>query len=125
VNRQTITPLALAFVASFLVVGVPYWSIPLDQLQLPRDVWGLGLVASAAFAVVACVFGRVRAWAAGLAVAAAVPSAVLARVVLDIARDSSTHNLWPFEVALALGPGLLAGLAGALVSALVVHVRGA
>jgi hypothetical protein len=124
VNPGTVAPLSLAFFASFLVVGVPYWSIPLNQLELPRDIWGFGLVASAAFAVAASVLGRVRAWGAGLAVAAAAPSAVLVRVIFDVARDSSTHNLWPFEVALALGPGLLAGLAGTLVSALIARLRG-
>ncbi len=123
-NPGTVAPLSLAFFASFLVVGVPYWSIPLNQLELPRDIWGFGLVASAAFAVAASVLGRVRAWGAGLAVAAAAPSAVLVRVIFDVARDSSTHNLWPFEVALALGPGLLAGLAGTLVSALIARLRG-
>ena len=53
------------------------------------------------------------------------PAAVFARVIYDVARDSTTHNLWPFEIVLALGPGLLAGLAGAIAGALMVRWRGA
>jgi hypothetical protein len=125
VDIRTIAPLAVAFLGTFFVIGLPYWSIPLDRLALPRDIWGHGLVAAAALAVGACVLGNSRAWAAGLAVGTAVPAAVFARVIYDVARDSTTHNLWPFEIVLALGPGLLAGLAGAIAGALMVRWRGA
>jgi hypothetical protein len=106
-----------------LVVGVPYWSIPLQQLALPRDLWNARLVVCAALAAGACIAGPVRAWIAGLVVAAALPAVVLVRVLLDAASDPTSHNLWPFEIALALGPGLLAGAGGALLGALAVRLR--
>lgn len=123
-KRRTMVSLAVAFVGAVLVVGVPYWSIPLQQLALPRDIWNARLVVCAALAAGACVLGPVRAWLAGLVVAMAVPVAVLIRVVMDTAADPGTHNLWPFEIALALGPGLLAGAAGAVAGALLVRLRG-
>lgn len=122
-KRRRNVALALVFAGAFLAVGLPYWSIPLSRLSLPRDVWGPGLVAGAALAVAACAFAGTRARAAGLAVALAVPAAVLARVLVEATRDPATHNLWPFELVLAAGPGLLAGGAGALAGALVARLR--
>jgi hypothetical protein len=54
-------------------------------------------------------------WQGGWRVAAAVPAAVMAFVVLrilfDTARDPTSHNLWPFEI-------IMAGLLSAAVMAL-------
>jgi hypothetical protein len=47
-------------------------------------------------------------------VGAAVPVAVIVRVVVDTLRDPTSHNLWPFEVIIAVGVGLLASASGAL-----------
>ena len=48
-------------------------------------------------------------------VGAAVPCVAMARVLVDIARDPTSHNLWPIEVVMmaALGFGL-AFVAGSL-----------
>jgi hypothetical protein len=51
---------------------------------------------------------------------ASVPAAVMARVIYDGASDPTSHNLWPFEIILASGPGLVAGLAGALAGGLLI-----
>lgn len=118
VNRRETIAVAIAFAGALLAVGLPYWTIPPDRLALPRDVQGLGLLIGAMLAAGACAFTRVSAWAAGLAVAVAVPGAVMLRVIVDVIRDPTTHNLWPFELVLAAGPGLVAGLGGALVGAL-------
>lgn len=114
---------ALVFIGTMLAVGVPYGLVPLQQSSLPRDVWGPGLLVGALLAAAACAFARTRPWAAGLAVAAAVPAAVMARVVHDTLRDPTTHNLWPFELVLAAGPGILAGLGGALAGTVLARWR--
>jgi len=48
-------------------------------------------------------------WRGGWRIAAAVPVAILAfvalRLIVDTARDSTSHNLWPFEIIIL---GLLA-----------------
>lgn len=123
-NRNEFTAVSVVFAGTVLAVGIPYWAIAPDRLALPRDVQGIGLVIAAVLAAVACILTRVPAWAAGLAVVAAVPTAVMLRVIVDVARDPSTHNLWPFELVLAAGPGLVAGLMGAATGALVRRMRG-
>ena len=51
-----------------------------------------------------------RRWRGAWRAAAALPLAALAfvagRIVLDTARDPTSHNLWPFEVLMAGGAGL-------------------
>lgn len=83
-HRHTRIPLALVFLCTFLIVGVPYWSISQHQLALPRDISRIGLVTAGTVAVAVCGVGRGNPWATGLAAAAAVPAAVLARVVVDV-----------------------------------------
>lgn len=122
-NRNEVAAVCVVFGGSVLAVGIPYWAIAPDRLALPRDVQGIGLVIAAVLAAVACVVTRLRAWAAGLAAAAAAPTAVMLRVIVDVAGDPSTHNLWPFELVLAAGPGLVAGLMGAATGALVRRIR--
>jgi hypothetical protein len=49
-------------------------------------------------------------WRGGWRIAAAVPAAavvfVVLRIVIDTARDPTSHNLWPFEILMA-GTGAL------------------
>jgi len=103
-----------AFLVAFLVIGWPYWRIPYAQLSLPGSVWGPGLVAVAVLAALPVVLAGTSAWASGLVVGASVPAAILARVAYDVAADPTSHNLWPIELVLAAGMGLLAGCVGAL-----------
>ncbi|MGB3747035.1 MAG: hypothetical protein WBG85_10050 [Rhodanobacter sp.] len=65
-------------------------------------------------------------WAAGLPLA--VVAFVLLRIVVDTARDPTSHNLWPFEIllwgALSCGAMLLLGLARRLSGAGQARSRG-
>ena len=56
---------------------------------------------------------RVR-WAAP-AMALSMPVVVAARVVADTAADPTSHNLWPFEIALAMLVGFPCAIVGAMV----------
>jgi hypothetical protein len=49
-----------------------------------------------------------------LVLAAAVPAAVMARVVVDTTRDPTSHNLWPFELVIAFAVGLAGAAPGTL-----------
>jgi hypothetical protein len=56
-----------------------------------------------------------RAWLAGLFVGAVLPVLILINVVIGISRNPKSHNMWPFEVAIACVlsfPPALLGAAG-------------
>jgi len=75
-------------------------------------------VAVGVVATMARAFGLARFWKVWLLIAAAVPCAVLVRVVVESSRDATAHNLWPFEVTIAAGLGLACALAGTLLGSL-------
>jgi len=56
-------------------------------------------------------------------VAAGFVLAVLGRVLVETSADPTSHNLWPFEVVIAGGIGLIGGLAGALIARLTQRFR--
>ena len=102
-----------SFLVGFLVVGVPYWRIPYNKATSAALTGGavlIGVVALVARVFVEAPFSRVV-----LVLAAAVPAAVMARVVVDTSRDPTSHNLWPFEVVIALVVGLAGAIPGTLI----------
>ena len=104
--------LLIAFLIAFVGVGFRYWQLPYPQASLPDSLYGPGLVAVAVVALMARAFGLARFWKVWLLVAAAVPAAVLARIVVETAADAAAHNLWPLEIAIALALGLACSLVG-------------
>ena len=105
--------LGAAFLAGFFLVGVPYWRIPYNKATFGNIVGGA--VLTGIVALVARVVVRARFAVLVVVVAAAVPFAVFARVVADGMRDPTSHNLWPFEVAIAWVVGFAGAVPGALV----------
>lgn len=115
--------LLFAFIANFFVVGIPYWVIPYNKVNLPSALmeWSLLLVGLSALLVCAC---RVATfWKAVCILAASVPAAVLARVIVDGVKDPTSHNLWPLELIIALVVGILCTLPGSIVGILLAKLR--
>jgi hypothetical protein len=110
--------LVAGFVISFFAVGVPYWQIPYAMVSLPTTLYGTGLVVVGVLAAAARVLGKARLMTVILAVGAAVPAPILARIAVDTAKDPTSHNLWPFEFIIAAVIGVLCSSAGALVGSL-------
>ncbi|MBL0143518.1 MAG: hypothetical protein IPP91_15750 [Betaproteobacteria bacterium] len=78
-----------------------------DSLIVPGFMLAvLGLLAGG----VAAPVWAIRRWQGGWRFAAALPlvaiAFVVARIVVDTARDPTSHNLWPFEILMAGGAGL-------------------
>jgi len=120
--------LVAAFVISFFLMGVPYWQIPYAKVSLPNSLFGMGLLVVGVLAAAARAFGKACLLAVVLAVGAAVPAPILARIAVDTAKDPTSHNLWPFEFIIAAMIGALCSSAGALVGslpALLSHRNGA
>jgi len=110
--------LAAAFLVGFFAVGVPYWQIPYAKVSLPSTLYGSGLFVVGVLAAAARAFGQVRLLTVILAIGAAVPAPVFARIAVDTTKDPTSHNLWPFEIIIAAVVGVLCSSAGALVGSL-------
>ena len=67
----------------------------------------MGLVVVGVLAAAARAVGKARFIAVILAVGAAVPAPILARIAVDTAKDPTSHNLWPFEFIIAAVIGVL------------------
>jgi hypothetical protein len=95
-----------------VAIGLPYWSVPYNQVNLPDGLIGVGLLLVAVLAG-AVQYLEPRRWRSTLPILASAPViAVIARVVFDFLRDPSSHNLFPIEVAIASFVGALTASAG-------------
>src|SRR5262245_31375486 len=111
-----------AFLVSFAAVGLPYWQLSYANVSLPSSLYGFGLIVIALAAAAARFVASVRFWPALLTVGAAAPCVVMVRVTYETAADPTSHNLWPFEVIIALLVGCSASLVGAVASGLLIAV---
>ena len=125
-NPSAVKPRSLgllwSFLVGFLVVGVPYWRIPYNKATSSAVMGGavlIGVIALIARALIEARFSRVV-----LVLAAAVPAAVMARVVVDTMRDPTSHNLWPFELVIAFMVGLAGTVPGTLLGSVLRRMLG-
>lgn len=98
--------LALAAVTSFFVIGIPYWRIPYHDLTLPNALMTPWLLLAMALALLLCLTRAAPFWLAAPMIALAVVAVVIVRINIDTTHDPTSHNLWPFEIVIALGLGL-------------------
>jgi len=117
-TRSSPAWLAIGFCIAFVAIGFVYWQLPYAQLSLPNSLYGPGLAAVGLIALMLRAFGVGRFLTVWLLVAASVPAAVMARVLVDTLRDATSHNLWPLELVIAGAVGLGAALVGALLGSL-------
>ena len=122
--RREIVWLAVAFGVGFFAIGIPYWTVPYGKVELPNTLIGLGLAVSALASLALTATRAARVRLAALVAGASAPAAVMLRVIVDCLRDPTSHNLWPFEIVLAGGVGLMASISGALAGAVFARLRG-
>jgi hypothetical protein len=114
--------LLIGFLAGFFAVGIPYWSVPYNEVSVPNTLMTAGLLVVVLASLLLRALGAASIWEATLIVGISVPGAVLARVNAETATDPTSHNLWPFEIVFASAVGLPAALAGALIGSLVARL---
>lgn len=107
------------FALAFFTVGLPYWMIPYNQLNLPSALLGVELAVVFAVAVLARVYSGKSLMRVVMVMGSAVPAVVMARVVVDGVLDYSAHNLWPFELVIAILVGAAVAVPGALIGSVV------
>lgn len=115
---------AITFAVSTFAVGFSYWQLPYNQITLPNSLFGLGIVLVVAITVLVRAAGKCSFRETFLAAAAAFPAVVLLRIVFDTFGDSTTHNLWPFELIIAAIIGAIVGALGAAIGGAIASVRG-
>lgn len=94
-----------------IAIGLSYWTKPYDQVSLPDGLLGPGLLLVIASAA-ALQFQEPRRWRSTFLIMTLAPvGTVIVRIVLDVLRDPTSHNLLPFELAIA---GVVGGLAVAI-----------
>jgi hypothetical protein len=122
--KKTSFWLRTAFLLSFLGAGIPYWLIPYREVNLPSTLLGPGLVIVVLAALLLRACGVAPFWKTARTLGWALAAAVIARVVVEGIRDPSSHNLWPFEVAIALLLGFACSVTGAAIGGLIARLRG-
>jgi hypothetical protein len=103
------------FSAAVVALGLKYWVLPYGSFNLPGALVGPGLVVTGIASAVAVGLGAAKFLSGAIIFGSAAPTAVVIRVIIDCIPDTTRHNLWPFEVAIAYGVGLPWALGGAVI----------
>lgn len=110
------------FLLCFLIVGVPYWLMPYNEVTLPNAVLGPGLLTIVIFALILQTSKKFAFKRVMLISGLVVPAVVFVRVCWDIVSDPTSHNLWPFEIIIAIIVGFVPAFTGALLGNLVLFL---
>jgi len=118
-KSATMAYIIAAFVIAFFATGIPYWQIPYSQASLPNSLYNLSLVVVCAASLALRLISKASFGQATLTVGLAVPTMIMARVIVETSQDPTSHNLWPFEIVIAAAVGLVVSLAGSLAGGLI------
>jgi hypothetical protein len=109
-------------VVGTVVAGLSYWTVPYEQLNAD-DVAG-PLLALGLLPVVLLRAAGIAPFLLTVAAGAAVSVGVVSvRIVMDVAVNTTDHNLWPFEIVIAGVIGVVAGLIAAAIGEVFVRLR--
>jgi hypothetical protein len=123
-NWNNAMPTAALFAVGFVISAFLYWPALDMKKNLPDALYGMPIALAALTTLADSWFSR-RPFGQSLWVGAALlPAVVFARVMFDVMQDPTSHNLWPFEIAIAIGVGLPAALVGAALGWLLLRASG-
>jgi len=111
--------LTLSVLASFFAAGIPFWLIPYGKVNLPNALRQPGLFVAGMSALLLCLYSVASFWRSTFTITASVGAAVMARVLVGVVQDPTSHNLWPLEVVIALIVGFICTVPGAIVGSLI------
>jgi hypothetical protein len=114
----------LAFCAGTVIAGWPHWMGATAQTDPTDTLFGPGLAALGVIAALLVVARAASGGRAFLLMSACLPAAVMALVAVDVARDPTSHNLWPLELVFAFVVGAVPALAGVLAGLLLRRLSG-
>jgi hypothetical protein len=117
-NPRAVLALSGAFVLCLLAIGLPYWALAYSQVDLPNALYGWGMLVLGLAAASIQATGTAGFLPTLATLGFVAPTVTMSRVVYDVAIDPTSHNLWPFEVAIAAFVGVFVVFSGAFVGAL-------
>ena len=95
-----------AFVFCFFVGGAIWWRGSYQDYLDNRFPWGSLALAAGVALFLSWVIGA-GIVASAVAIGSAFPATICARLMLDGMEHPTSHNLWPFEVIMAFGLGMI------------------
>lgn len=105
--------LIVSLLAGTVACGAPYWPVAYRDVSLPgTPATSTLLIGGAAAGLLASYLLRPTRFTPILVTAGGFVLAVMGRVTVEVAADPTSHNLWPFEVVIIGGIGLVAGAIG-------------
>lgn len=104
---------------SFLAVGISYWTIPYNDIILYEALLTPFLIVVVISTLLLQIYTDISFWRITLVIGITVPATVIARMLVEVVQDPTSHNLWPFEVEIALIIGLPCATIGAAVGKLI------
>ncbi|HEY8509133.1 MAG TPA: hypothetical protein VIL32_12290 [Steroidobacteraceae bacterium] len=108
----------VCFLIGVLSAGIPYWLVPYGKVNLPNAIMGPQLLIVGAVTLVAFMFRTAPFKKTLILFASVLPCAVMLRVIVEGVMDPTSHNLWPFEIVIAFGVGLVCLVPAALIGSL-------
>jgi hypothetical protein len=96
--------LAGGFLIAFLAIGVPYWQIPYNKLDLSHVELVPGIIVLGLATLLVSALGA-RPGATLMVMLLCVPAVDMVAIVRDVAADPTSHNLAPLELAMLLVAG--------------------
>jgi hypothetical protein len=104
----------LGFILGFLS-GVPYIATPLQTSTFPVFILPIASIILFLSAMGISFYLPQKAWRCAIAVAIGLPAAVICKIIIDSAQDSSSHNMFPFEIFFSLVISIPSTFIGAFV----------
>ncbi len=108
--RKSLLAAAIATVA----IGCFWWFAPYGSLDVFQQILPFSLIPLAVAAIFATSDTPTSIMIACM-IGASGPVAVILRIIVEVAGDPTSHNLWPFEIVMAGMVTLPAAIIGGLV----------
>lgn len=114
----------LLIALSFIVAEVAYWSASLMDVGMSSSKFIMGWgIPGFLLGIIGTLFLKKDAFYNSKLVTLGFIASVIATLIYDVTSDSTSHNLWPFEIVITIAIILPASFLGAaLMSAITMYV---
>ena len=114
----------LIILVGIIAGGFSYWFNPYNEMRF-LGIHIYKLMSSGAFlgSLIMTLILNEKPWKIALLITAGIIIGIMCRIVFDGINDSSTHNLFPFEIIIALFITVPSAFIGSYLSQLIKYVK--